>query len=106
LLNRAQRNPCYYSTPTANGCNPTSIVTPLPVAPSAYPSAATAITGNASGTTGAVVGTLAAAAGKTTYVCGIRIESAGTGSIGPITVAGTTGSSLIFQGTAGNASFK
>ena len=88
---------------TTNGSNwqYTSPTTPLPVAPSAYPSGATAITGNASGTTGAVVGTLAAAANKFTYICGVHIDASGTGSIGPITIAGIVGSSMIFQATAG-----
>ena len=59
---------------------------------------ATAITGNANGTTGSVVGTLAGVAGKTTYICGFTVTSfGGTGDPGPVTVAGITGSSAIFQ---------
>jgi hypothetical protein len=58
------------------------------------------ISGNSTGTTGAVVGTLAAAAGKTTYICGFSIDAVGTGAIGPITVAGLLGGSMIFQLTA------
>lgn len=26
----SQRNPCYYQTPTSNGCTPVSVATPLP----------------------------------------------------------------------------
>lgn len=66
-----------------------------------YPAGATPITGNAQGTVSAVVATLAAVAGKTTYICGIHIDATGTGSIGPITVAGLVGSSMVFQATAG-----
>lgn len=66
-----------------------------------YPSGATAITGNAAGTTGAVVGTLAAAVGKTTYICGFHVDAiGGTASIGPVTVAGLIGSSMVFQGSS------
>jgi len=71
---------------------------PWPVATSAYPVAATPITGNSSGTTGAVVGTLAGAAAKTTYICGFDVSAiGGTAAIGPITVAGTVGGSLVYQ---------
>lgn len=80
---------------------PVTPTAPLPMAPNSYPSGATPITGNATGTTGAVVGTLAAAVGKTTYICGFHLDSAGTGAIGPITMAGLVGSSMVFQGTAG-----
>lgn len=65
---------------------------------SGYPTGATMITGNAAGTTGAVVGTLAAAAAKTTYICGFNVQAiGGTSTVGPITVAGLTGSSQIYQ---------
>jgi hypothetical protein len=60
--------------------------------------AATPITGNAAGTTGAVVGTLAGASGKTTYICGFDVSAAGgTASVGPVTVAGLAGSSMVYQ---------
>ena len=68
---------------------------------SGYPSGAAAITGNATGTTGAVVGTLAAAVGKTTYICGFSVDAiGGTAAVGPITIAGLLGSSMIFQLTS------
>ena len=82
---------------------PYSASNPLNVVDQPYPSGATAITGNAQGTTGAVVGTLAAAAGKTTYICGLHIDATGSGSIGPVTVAGVVGSSFVFQGSAAAA---
>lgn len=56
------------------------------------------ITGNAVGTTGAVVGTLAASAARLTYICGFNVQAiGGTATVGPITVAGLTGSSQIYQ---------
>jgi hypothetical protein len=74
-------------------------------ASSQYPAGAIPITGNANGTTGAVVGTLAAVAGKTTYICGFTVSGfGGTGDPGPVTVAGTTGSSMTFQMSLNNAS--
>jgi hypothetical protein len=63
--------------------------------------ATTAITGNATGTTGAVVGTLAAVAGKVTYICGFEVDAiGGTAAVGPVTVAGLVGSSMVFQGSS------
>lgn len=60
-----------------------------------------AITGNAQGTTGAVVGTLAAVQNKFTFICGFEVDAiGGTAAIGPITVAGIVGSSMVFQGSA------
>ena len=68
------------------------------------PPGAIPITGNAAGTTGAVVGTLAATAGKTTFICGVSIFAiGGVAAIGPITVAGITGTSFIFQGSSSAA---
>jgi hypothetical protein len=59
------------------------------------------ITGNSTGTTGAVVGTLAAATGKFTNICGFAVSViGGTAAVGPITVAGTVGSSLVYQGSS------
>jgi hypothetical protein len=46
------------------------------------------------------VGTLAAAAGKTTYICDFDVSAAGTGSVGPITIAGLLGGSKVYQLTA------
>jgi hypothetical protein len=64
----------------------------------------TVITGNASGTTGAVTGTLAAAQCKTTYICGFKVDAiGGTAAVGPITVAGLVGSSMVFQGSSSAA---
>jgi hypothetical protein len=66
-----------------------------------YPNGATPITGNTAGTTGAVVGTLAAAVGKFTYICGFHVDAiGGTASIGPVTLAGIVGSSMVFQGAS------
>lgn len=66
-------------------------------AQSAYPAGASAITGNATGTTGAVVGTLAAAVSKTTYICGFDVSAiGGTAAVGPITIAGLVGSSMVY----------
>lgn len=68
------------------------------VSSSQYPSGATPITGNAAGTTGAVVGTLANTSGKTTYICGFDVSAiGGTAAVGPVTVAGLTGSSAVYQ---------
>jgi hypothetical protein len=64
------------------------------------PSGTTGIQGNGSGTTGAVVGTLAAAAAKTTYICDFDVSATGTGSVGPITIAGLLGGSKVYQLTA------
>jgi hypothetical protein len=61
----------------------------------------TPIQGNGTGTTGAVVGTLTSTAGHTAFICGFSVSSTGTGSIGPITVAGLLGGSQIYQLTAG-----
>ena len=48
--------------------------------------------------TGAVTGTLAAAAAKTTYVCGFDVSAiGGTAAVGPVTVAGLVGSSMVYQ---------
>jgi hypothetical protein len=56
------------------------------------------ITGNATGTTASVVGTLAAATGKTTYLCGFNVSAiGGTAAVGPITIAGLKGGSMVFQ---------
>ena len=64
------------------------------------PAGATQVVGNGSGTTGAVVATLAAAAGKTTFICSFNVSAAGTGAIGPITIAGLAGGSQTYQLTA------
>jgi hypothetical protein len=61
----------------------------------------TVITGNSTGTTGAVTGTLAGTSGKTTYICGFSVAAiGGTATIGPVTVANTVGSSLVYQGSS------
>jgi hypothetical protein len=66
-----------------------------------FPAGATPITGNGTGSTGAVVGTLAAAATKFTYICGFNVSAiGGTAAIGPVTVAGLTGSSQVYQLTS------
>lgn len=58
------------------------------------------ISGNATGTTGAVVGTLAAAANKLTTLCDFDVSATGTGSVGPVTIAGLLGGSRVYQITA------
>jgi hypothetical protein len=71
---------------------------------SQYPSGSTAITGNSTGTTGAVVGTLSGASAKTTYICGFNVSGiGGTAAIGPVTIAGLIGSSMVFQLTSAAA---
>jgi hypothetical protein len=92
--------PCTGTTQTAPECDPVNAANPLPVAITPYSANVVALTGNATGSTGAVVGTLAAAAGKTTYLCDFDISSAGTGSVGPITIAGLLGGSKVYQLTA------
>lgn len=67
---------------------------------SPVPTTSSIIAGNATGTTGAVVGTLAAAANKTTSLCEFDVSAAGTGLIGPITIAGLLGGSRVYQITA------
>lgn len=63
-----------------------------------YPSNAIPITGNSTGTTGAVVGTLAARVGARTWICGFNVSAiGGTAAVGPITIAGLTGSSMVYQ---------
>lgn len=63
-----------------------------------FPAGATPITGNATGTTGAVVGTLANTSSVTTYICGFDVSAiGGTAAIGPITVAGLVGSSMVYE---------
>lgn len=110
-------NMCLNSVGAAVPC---SDITPLsvkiatqPDQNSPYPTNATPITGNAAGTTGAVVGTLVARAGQTTYICGFAVSAiGGTAAVGPITIAGLTGSSQVYQasasaagGTVANGSF-
>jgi hypothetical protein len=44
------------------------------------------------------VGTLAGVAGKTTYICGFDVQAiGGTATVGPVTVAGLVGSSMVYQ---------
>jgi hypothetical protein len=83
---------------------PATVANSLPnVLSSQYPVNATtttptAITGNSTGTTGAVVGTLSGVASVTTFICGFNVSATGgTAAIGPITVAGLVGSSMVFQ---------
>lgn len=79
----------------ANGANNCVDVIPGQLPPGS------GITGNGAGSTGAVVGTLAAAVGKITYICGFSVDAiGGTAAVGPITVAGLIGSSMVFQLTS------
>jgi hypothetical protein len=96
-------SPCTQSGPSAAECDPVNVTNPLPVSLQ-YPAGSAALTGNATGTTGAVVGTLAAASGKTTYICGFDVSAiGGTAAIGPITIAGMVGSSMVYQGSSSAA---
>lgn len=70
------------------------------VTTSPVPSILAIVAGNATGTTSAVVGTLAAAANKLTTMCDFDVSAAGTGSVGPVTVAGLLGGSRVYQITA------
>jgi hypothetical protein len=89
--------PCTETTVTSVECDPVNSANPLPVSPNSYPAGSTPITGNGTGTTGAVVGTLAAAAAKTTFICGFAVSAlGGTAAVGPITIAGLVGSSMIY----------
>lgn len=83
---------------TICGFVPVDATHPLPV--TTTPIGATLLSGNASGTTGAVVGTLAAASGKTTSICTFNVSASGSGSVGPITIAGLLGGSQTYQLTA------
>ncbi len=103
---QAPVKPCLEITTLSNfrDCQAVSATNPLPVTLGGaaglvgYPPGSAAITGNATGSTGAVVGTLAAAAGKTTYICGFSVSAfGGTAAVGPITIAGTITSSLVYQ---------
>jgi hypothetical protein len=61
----------------------------------------TPITANSTGSTGAVVGTMAATASVTNFLCGFDVSAVGgTAAVGPITVAGLIGSSMVFQLTS------
>jgi hypothetical protein len=89
--------PCTELTVTSVECDPVNSANPLPVSPNSYSAGSTPITGNGTGTTGAVVGTLAAAAAKLTYICGFAVSAVGgTAAVGPITIAGLVGSSMIY----------
>lgn len=91
----------YTASGAIGSSNPLSVTTAAPAAGTAgagYPPGATPITGNATGSTAAVVGTLAAASTKFTYICGFSVSAlGGTAAVGPITIAGTVGSSLVYQ---------
>lgn len=60
--------------------------------------AVTVITGNGTGSTGAVVGTLTGISGHTTFICGFNVSAVGgTAAVGPITIAGIAGTSMVYQ---------
>jgi hypothetical protein len=43
-------------------------------------------------------GTLTGASGKTAYICGFNVSAVGgTAAVGPITIAGLIGSSMVYQ---------
>jgi hypothetical protein len=54
----------------------------------------------ATGSTGAVVATMPAKASSTNYICGFDISGVGSAvaPLGPVTIAGTAGGSLVYQG--------
>lgn len=92
---------CLDQNGTARACDPlvprgVKIVSGYSVPP--YPTSSSPITGNATGSTSAVVGTLAAQQFKTTYICGFAVSAiGGTAAVGPITIANTISSSLVYQ---------
>lgn len=101
-------NFCFTGTTNADGsqqvtqCGGTSTnplsVTVTSQSPGQFPAGATPLTGNATGSTGAVVGTLTSASGQTAYICGFSVSAlGGTATVGPITIAGTLTSSLVYQ---------
>jgi hypothetical protein len=92
-----QTAPCTQTTVTSFECDPVNSANPLPVSPNSYPAGSTPITGNGAGSTGAVVGTLAAAAAKLTYICEFAVSAlGGTAAVGPVTIAGLVGSSMVY----------
>jgi hypothetical protein len=100
---------CLNTSNKAVPCSAANVV-PSPVALAPFPVnpvtqvAATPISGNAAGTTGAVVGTLAGVAAKTTYICGFNVQAiGGTAAVGPITIAGLTSTSQVYQGSSSAA---
>ena len=64
------------------------------------PCAGVNLAGNATGSTGAVVGTLTSQTGRTAFICGFSVNAIGTLAVGPITIAGLTGASQVWQLTA------
>lgn len=61
----------------------------------------TFLSGNATGTTGAVVGTLTAVTNRTVYLCGFNVSAiGGTATVGPVTIAGLSGGSQVYQGSS------
>lgn len=103
---------CFTGVTNADGTLavvPCNAANPLPVAigsaaPGTAPVGVTMITGNGTGTTGAVTGTLAGTALKTTYICGFAISAiGGTATIGPITIANTLTSNMIYHAASSAA---
>lgn len=90
-------------TPAYRGASPEQrgrvvVISPNSASPDQYPGNSTPIAGNSTGSTGAVVGTLTAVAGRKNYLCGFTVSAiGGTAAVGPITVAGLNGGSMLFE---------
>ena len=63
------------------------------------PGGGTQVTASATGTTGAVTASLPALSGKSNYLCGFTVTSAGTTTpaLFPVTITGTTSGTLTFE---------
>jgi len=98
--------PCIEAGPSSVECDPVNSGNPMPVvvgtqAPGQYPLNSAPLTGAGAGSTGAVTATLTSLASNTTYLCGFTVNAVGgTAAVGPITVAGILGGSLIYQMTS------
>jgi hypothetical protein len=92
LLRRAHRRPLLRSNAIRSTLQIRCRFLPIRIRQDSTP-----ITGNGTGTTGAVVGTLPAAAAKTTFICGFAVSAlGGTAAVGPVTIAGLIGSSMVY----------
>lgn len=91
--------PCSEITPLSAKIVPGAVISVPP-----YPVGAVPVGAVGAGSTAAVVGTLPAAPGRTTYLCNVDVSAiGGTAAVGPITIAGVNGGSLIYQGSASAA---
>ena len=77
---------------------------PGPSTGTGYPSGSIPLVVGVTGTTGAVTASLPGSPGRLTYMCGLHIDAAGSGAIGPITITGLAGGTTwTYQATAGNS---